>query len=177
MSLYANPKAYDRHCVQHFVGQNHAAETGFRQRIEPADLNQVLLDLTGQCLLLLRTQRWADFHNKVLGRQAVTLSQLSKYRCSQNTTAGTKFKQRSAIQLGQYLCRLTGHATTVEGSHLRRSHKISLPTKLPSTRNVISQTRLVHNQIHIALKWQYTATTLDLGVYPFNDASTVCQRL
>ena len=29
--LYTDPKAYDRHCIQYFVGQNHTAETVFRQ--------------------------------------------------------------------------------------------------------------------------------------------------
>ncbi len=154
-----NDDALTRQRIQHFVGENHAADGLRGKRIEPhhavTQFGRELLDAR----TLAFAQICADFEDRVLLRQTPERCKRAQYRCGHPPCSGTQLEHGSADSL-EHLQNLARDALTEQIGHFGRRREIASAADLYATRAVIAESGRVERELHELIERQPAARRL-----------------
>jgi len=145
----------DRHRVEHFIGQHHAAEV-FWHGVLPAHLRQI-----SQVGLLARTQLARQFDDGVRVDGDALARQRSQHVARQAAGAGAELDDVGRA-LGDNSGCHARHACPEQRRHLGRGDEIALGAELGGAAAVIPEARRIQRQFHEPRKRDLPTGLFDL---------------
>ena len=164
-----------RHHVEHLVG-HHRAGKALGQRIQPLHAGGQVRRLVGQGVELALAQLAGELEDAVALRYAAAAFELEQQVGGEQAGAGADLDHPGRAR-AHHLLDLGGQRLAEKRGKLGRGDEIAARTELSRAAAVITQSRCIERELHVAGERNPAAGSGDLGLDAFEQARALGERI